>query len=58
LVIGTSDYNGDGKSDILWGGAKGNYVLWEMNGTQIVNPSEEDVADVPANWAAQLPLGE
>ena len=31
--IGTGDFNGDGKSDILWQNANGQVAIWEMNGT-------------------------
>ena len=27
------DYNGDGKSDILWQNSSGAVAVWEMNGT-------------------------
>jgi hypothetical protein len=36
IVCGDSDFNGDGKSDILWRGMlDGQTTLWLMNGTQI-----------------------
>jgi hypothetical protein len=38
-VVGTGDFNGDGMSDILWSDQAGDYVIWEMNGTQILNPN-------------------
>jgi hypothetical protein len=31
-VADTGDYNGDGRADILWRGADGRVVVWEMNG--------------------------
>jgi hypothetical protein len=38
------------ESDILWTDGKGNYALWEMNGTQVINPSAEYVGNV-AGWS-------
>ena len=35
-VIGTGDFNGDGKSDILWQNNNGTYAIWEMNGTSVI----------------------
>jgi len=32
-AIGTSDFNGDGHSDILWQNVSGQADIWEMNGT-------------------------
>ena len=34
--IGTGDFNGDGKSDILWQNANGQAAIWEMNGTNVI----------------------
>ena len=28
----TSDFNGDGKSDILWQNDNGQVAIWELNG--------------------------
>ena len=35
-AIGTGDFNGDGKSDILWQNTSGQAAIWEMNGTNII----------------------
>ena len=35
-VAGVGDFNGDGKSDILWRNANGSLVDWTMNGSDIV----------------------
>ena len=31
-AVGTGDFNGDGRSDILWQNADGEVAIWEMNG--------------------------
>ena len=39
-VVQVGDYNGDGKSDLLWhNSVTGQYVIWMMNGLQIVGSS-------------------
>jgi hypothetical protein len=35
-ILGAADFNGDGKSDILWQTGNGGAAIWEMNGAQIV----------------------
>ena len=35
-VVGTGDFNGDGRSDILWQNANGQASIWEMNGTNVI----------------------
>ncbi|HSU98817.1 MAG TPA: hypothetical protein VLI91_01805, partial [Roseiarcus sp.] len=42
--IGTADYNGDGRSDILLQNTGGQAAIWEMNGTHIIG-----IAAVGAN---------
>jgi hypothetical protein len=34
-LIGTGDYNGDGKSDILFQNVDGTPLVWTMNGTSV-----------------------
>jgi hypothetical protein len=34
-AIGTGDYNGDGKSDILFQNVTGTPLVWTMNGTSV-----------------------
>ena len=36
-IVGTGDFNGDGKSDLLWRDNLGNDAMWFMNGTQIAS---------------------
>jgi hypothetical protein len=50
-IVGTGDFNGDGKSDILWRDTGGNVAIWEMNGTTILNQATSFVANVSGNWA-------
>jgi hypothetical protein len=53
LIQLTGDFNGDGKSDILWQDSSGNVAIWEMNGTAILNGSSSFVANVPGQWSVQ-----
>ena len=49
--IGTGDFNGDGKSDILWQNANGQAAIWEMNGTnQIAGGSQLVGANPGPSW--------
>jgi hypothetical protein len=53
-IIETGDFNGDGKSDILWrdmsvGG--GTVAIWLMNGLQV--PQTGIVSTIPLNWQIQ-----
>jgi hypothetical protein len=32
-IVGIGDFNGDGKSDILWRDSTGTEVIWFMNGS-------------------------
>ena len=34
-MIGTGDFNGDGKADILWQNNSGTPAIWLMNGTSV-----------------------
>ncbi|MCV2422134.1 S8 family serine peptidase [Paucibacter sp. DJ2R-2] len=45
---GGGDYNGDGKSDILWRNDSGYVAEWQMNGLSIGAGS--GVAPLPADW--------
>ncbi len=49
-IVGTGDFNNDGKTDILWrNSATGEDVVWFMNGTTI--SSTQDIFAVPnQNW--------
>jgi FG-GAP repeat len=36
-IIGAGDYNGDGKSDIVWQNDSGQAAIWLINGTTPVS---------------------
>src|SRR5258706_1104858 len=50
-TINPHDFNGDGKSDILWRDTSGNVAVWEMNGTTVLNPNTAGVENVPTTWS-------
>jgi len=50
VVEGTGDYNGDGKSDVLWRHrVSGNNQVWMMNGTTL--SSTGNLPTVDLGWA-------
>ena len=53
-VAGTGDFNGDGKSDILWRDTSGDIAIWEMNGTTILNPSATGVGSLSTVWSVAV----
>jgi len=55
-LLGASDYNGDGKSDLLWQTDGGNLAVWEMDGTRIeaasyVGTGDKAVGAPGADWS-------
>ena len=51
-AVGTGDYNGDGKSDILLqDGATGDCFVWEMNGLQLLS----DTSSGYVGWRPPTP---
>jgi hypothetical protein len=48
-IVGTGDFDGDGKTDILWRNSDGTVGLWLMNGTQVVSTTSFGI--VPASWS-------
>jgi hypothetical protein len=49
-VAVTGDFNGDGKTDILWRDTSGNVGIWFMNGAQSLSAS---IGIVPTVWSIQ-----
>jgi FG-GAP-like repeat len=49
-IIGTGDFNGDGYADLLWRDNTGIVAIWEMNGTQILNPTSAVVVNA-GSWS-------
>jgi len=51
-IVETGDFNGDGKSDILWQDTSGNVAIWFMNGAQA---SGAGVGNVPTSGRSKAP---
>jgi hypothetical protein len=49
-IIGLGDFNGDGYGDFLWRDNGGDLAIWEMKGTQIINPNATFLATV-TGWS-------
>jgi FG-GAP repeat len=47
----TGDFNGDGKSDLLWRDTSGDTAIWFMNGTSVA--SIQSVGNVSTTWTVQ-----
>src|SRR3979490_1858728 len=47
-IVGTGDFNGDGKGDILWRDSSGNTAIWFMNGASV--SSSAGLGNVPLTW--------
>jgi hypothetical protein len=47
--VGTGDFNGDGKTDILWRNSDGTVGLWLMNGAQVISTTSFGI--LPASWS-------
>src|SRR2546427_9809157 len=52
-VQGVGDFDGDGKSDILWRHDSGQVYFWEMDGLGIKNEGDVAHAPVPNDWHIQ-----
>ena len=48
-IAGVGDFNGDGKSDILWHDTSGNVGIWDMKDSQILKTPS--IASAPSNWS-------
>src|SRR5262245_14700482 len=49
-IKGTGDYNGDGKSDILWQGKDGTPAIWLMDGTDVLSISAAGSFNPGSDW--------
>jgi hypothetical protein len=54
-VVTTGDFDGDGKSDILWENTSGNTDVWSMDGTQLlsdrlVKDEQSVLAQMGSEW--------
>jgi hypothetical protein len=47
-IAGIGDFNGDGKSDILWRSSNGDLVDWTMNGSQVMASQNVTLQGSPA----------
>jgi FG-GAP-like repeat len=45
-----NDFNGDGKSDILWRNDYGDVALWQMNGATVTAGSFTSVPNIDQSW--------
>ena len=52
-IAGVGDYNGDGKSDILWQNQNGAVDIWEVNGTNVIATGQAGFAD--STWSIVPP---
>ena len=50
-IIGTGDFDGDGKSDILWRNDSGEAYIWEMNRLQIKAQGSLGIQDTQSHIA-------
>jgi FG-GAP repeat len=55
-ITGTGDFNGDGKSDILWRNDLGTTSVWQMDGATVVSASLTSVPSVDNSWKIAAPL--
>src|SRR5262245_49050693 len=47
-IVGTGDFNGDGKADILWRDILGNVPIWLMDGLSVTSFST--IANIQTGW--------
>ena len=46
----TGDFNGDGKSDVLWQGQDGTPAIWTMDGTHVLSVGVAGSFNPGADW--------
>jgi hypothetical protein len=49
-IKGSGDFNGDGKSDILWQGSDGTPAIWLMDGTNAMSVGAAGSFNPDRNW--------
>jgi hypothetical protein len=49
-IEGIGDFNGDGKSDILWQGQDGTPSIWLMDGTNVLSVSSAGSFNPGSDW--------
>jgi VCBS repeat protein len=49
-VKGSADFNGDGKSDLLWQGSDGTPAVWLMNGTNFISTNAAGSSNPGTDW--------
>ena len=55
-MVGSADYNGDGKSDVFWRRSDGTNYVWHVDGS-VINagllsiPSQGLLPSVDASWS-------
>jgi len=49
-IVDVGDFNGDGKSDILWRRDSGQTYVWEMNGLQVTGEGTVMHAPITTDW--------
>jgi len=50
-IVGTGDFDGDFKSDILWHDTSGNVAIWRMSGGTILQSLS--LGNVSTAWTVQ-----
>jgi hypothetical protein len=50
-IVGTGDFNGDGKSDIVWRDSSGNVAIWFMVGEHVSQSA--GVGKLSTVWSIQ-----
>jgi hypothetical protein len=48
-IVGTGDFDGGGKTDIVWHDTSGNVAIWLMNGAQVTQAA--GVGSAPTSWS-------
>ena len=49
-IKGSGDFNGDGKSDIVWQSSDGTPALWLMDGTNVLSTSAAGSFNPGSDW--------